>query len=110
MTRRVPGALAALILLVVAVPCAAQRSYAGFDRNDYPGDGSLAALRKSFFYAGYWLNDPPGAQTNSWVGKRELLKQTGFGFLVLFNGRLDAELKGNDAAALGTADGQAHLS
>jgi hypothetical protein len=110
MTRRVPGALAALILLVVAVPCAAQRSYAGFDRNDYPGDGSLAALRKSFFYAGYWLNDPPGAQTNSWVGKRELLKQTGFGFLVLFNGRLDAELKGNDAAALGTADGQAALA
>ena len=110
MTRRVPGALAALILLVVAVPCAAQRSYAGFDRNDYPGDGSLAALRQSIFYAGYWLNDPPGAQTNSWVGKRELLKQTGFGFLVLFNGRLDAELKGNDAAALGTADGQAALA
>jgi len=29
---------------------------------------------------------------------------------VLFNGRLDAELKGNDAAALGTADGQAALA
>ena len=108
MARRFVGALAALVLMLLAADVAgeAQRSYAGFDRNDYPGDASLAALRKSFFYAGYWLNDPPGAQQNSWVGKRALLKQKGFGFLVLFNGRLDAELKDKDAAALGTADGQ----
>jgi hypothetical protein len=110
MARRFVGALAALILLVVAVPSAAQRSYAGFDKNDYPGDVALAALRKSFNFAGYWLNTPPGAQQNSWMGKRVLLKQNGFGFLVLFNGRLDAELKGKDAAALGMADGQAAVA
>ena len=79
MARRFVGALAALVLMLLAADVAgeAQRSYAGFDRNDYPGDASLAALRKSFFYAGYWLNDPPGAQQNSWVGKRALLKQNG---------------------------------
>ena len=112
MTLRFPGALAALVLMLLAadVTGEAQRRYAGFDRNDYPGDAALAALRKDFSYAGYWLNNPPGAQQNSWVGKRALLRQNGFGFLVLFNGRLDAELKGKDAAALGTADGQAAVA
>jgi hypothetical protein len=88
----------------------ARNSYLGFDRNEYPGDGALAQLRKDFSYAGYWLNTPPGARQNGWVGKRALLKQYGFGYLVLFNGRHDAELKGKDAAALGTADGKAALA
>jgi hypothetical protein len=35
------------------------------------------------------------------VGKRALLKNQGFGFLVLFNGRLDGQLKGSDAAVAG---------
>jgi hypothetical protein len=44
---------------------------------------------------------------NSWVGKRRTLESVGFGFLVLFNGRLDAELKSvTKARSLGTADGQ----
>ncbi len=37
-------------------------SYLGFDRNDYPGDGNLPALRKSFAFTGFWLNNPPGEQ------------------------------------------------
>jgi hypothetical protein len=85
----------------------AQQAFAGFDRNDYPGDAALPALRKDFRYTGYWLNNPPGERANSWVGKRALLKQHGFGFLVLFNGRLDAQLRGRDAARVGTADGKA---
>ncbi len=102
-----------LALLLGAAACGARaqqssaRSYAGFDRNDYPGDANLAALRKSFRFTSYWLNNPPGAQHNTWTGKRVLLKKNGFGFLVLFNGRLYEELKGKDAAALGTADGKA---
>jgi hypothetical protein len=104
-------ALAALLVICVALACGAQagahRSYLGFDKNEYPGDAALPALRQSFRFAGYWLNNPPGAQQNGWSGKRALLKQNGFGFLVLFNGRLDAELKGKDAVALGTADGTA---
>jgi hypothetical protein len=83
------------------------RAYLGFDKNEYPGDTALPLLRKSFRYSSYWLNNPPGASQNTWTGKRALLKRQGFGFLVLFNGRLDAELKGKDAAAIGGMDGKA---
>jgi hypothetical protein len=82
----------------------ADGTYFGFDRNDYPGDNLLPALHRSFAYAGYWLNNPPGASSNGWVGKRAILKANGFGFMILFNGRVDAQLKGKDAAALGRAD------
>jgi len=91
----------------IALSCASLgQSYLGFDRNDYPGDANLPTLRQTFSYAGYWLNNPPGATSNSWVGKRTLLESAGFGFLVLFNGRLDAQLQHN-ATALGRSDGQA---
>lgn len=102
----------AAVMLIAAMNCGAQRAhvgragYVGFDRNDYPGDAALPGLRKTFEYTSYWLNAPPGEQQNAWAGKRALLKRQGFGFLVLFNGRLYAELKGKDAAALGAADGK----
>jgi hypothetical protein len=67
-------------------------------------------LRRSFSYAGYWLNNPPGASSNGWVGKRAVLKANGFGFLILFNGRLDAQLTGKDAAGLGRSDAAAAVS
>jgi Domain of unknown function (DUF1906) len=86
------------------------RTFLGFDRNEYPGDAQLSALRDSFAYAGYWLNAPPGESQNSWSGKRALLIEHGFGFLILFNGRLDAELRGKDAAALGRADAASAVS
>lgn len=78
--------------------------YTGFDMNLYPGDAMLPVLHKSFAYVGYWLNAPPGDHVNAWKGKRELVKQSGFGFLVLFNGRLDAEFKTLNPAATGRAD------
>src|ERR1700693_2617034 len=68
-------------------------AYLGFDRNNYPGDQSLKILRQTFSYTGYWLNPPPSATTNTWSGKRRTLQSAGFGFLVLFNGRLFNELK-----------------
>ena len=80
-------------------------SYLGFDRNDYPGDANLKALHQTFSYVGFWLNPPPGATTNNWRGKRQMLQSAGFGFLVLFNGRLYAELKNTlNGRKLGTAD------
>lgn len=39
-----------------------------------------------------------------------MLKANGFGFLILYNGRLDAQLKGKDAAALGRSDAAAAIS
>jgi hypothetical protein len=81
----------------------------GFDRNDYPGDALLPALRQHLAFAGYWLNNPPGEHQNTWAGKREVLLRNNFGFLVLFNGRLDAEIlkarkSGTTPAALGQKD------
>jgi len=87
----------------------AQSSYLGFDRNEYPGDANLATLRQTFTFSGYWLNNPPGAKTNTWTGKRAKLQAAGFGFLVLFNGRLYKELK-HDPAALGQSDGVAAVA
>lgn len=80
-------------------------TYVGFDRNEYPGDTALEALRKTFDFSGYWLNAPPGERETTWRGKREILRAHGFGFLALFNGRLDKELRRpGDAARLGTRD------
>jgi hypothetical protein len=83
-------------------------TYLGFDRNEYPGDENLQSLRQTFSYAGFWLNHPPGEKTNTWAGKRQTLQSAGFGFLILFNGRLNAELKTvSNAARLGKSDAQA---
>ena len=80
-------------------------SYLGFDRNVYPGDTNLSALRQTFSYSGYWLNNPPGETSNTWRGHRAAVESAGFGFLVLFNGRLYAELKSETSAErLGRAD------
>jgi hypothetical protein len=79
----------------------------GFDRNDYPGDTNLAALRQTFEFTGYWLNTPPGAKKNSWTGKRKLIEKAGFGFIVLYNGKTYAQLKRSEAEESGSADGLA---
>ena len=105
-----PGVYCRPLVLVVLLAATGQtQTYLGLDRNDYPGDTNLTVLRKTFSYAGYWLNNPPGSRTNSWAGKRQELQSAGFGFLLLFNGRLYKELKHN-AAATGEADGRAAAS
>jgi hypothetical protein len=91
---------------VFAAP--AVHSYLGFDLNQYPGDAALPLLRQTFSFSGYWLNAAPEESSNSWRGKREIVKSNGFGFLVLFNGRMERELKSvSYAKALGTRDGAA---
>jgi hypothetical protein len=84
-----------------------EKAFLGFDRNEYPGDQNLKELRATFSYSGYWLNNPPGSNANTWVGKRSKLESAGFGFLVLFNGRLYRELSSvARASELGKADAQ----
>ena len=86
----------------------AHAGYLGFDRNNYPGDANLKVLHRTFSYSGYWLNNPPGENSNSWTGKRKTLQAAGFGFLVVFNGRTDAQIKSaGDAAKLGSSDAAA---
>jgi hypothetical protein len=84
-------------------------AYIGFDTNIYPGDAAVPTLRRNFAFAGYWLNNPPGAHQNNWKGKRDVLLKNGFGFLVLANGRLEAEIAkakrgGTTPAAFGEKD------
>src|SRR5215472_13309161 len=108
MRAGVPGSQTLSGIVVIAVLLAASASaqtHLGFDRNLYPGDDNLKTLRQTFAYAGYWLNNAPGASSNSWAGHRAAVESAGFGFLVLFNGRLYAELKSvSNAQRLGTAD------
>ena len=85
--------LLAALLLLAALPAFSQRAYLGFDKNDYLGDDLLPALHRDFAWTGYWLNNPPGMTSNPWAGKRDFLRSTGFGFAILFNGRIDAQLK-----------------
>jgi Domain of unknown function (DUF1906) len=111
LVRRSSISLRIVFALGVSACVSAQTNaaYLGFDRNDYPGDASLPILRKTFAYAGYWLNAPPGAKSNSWAGKRAAIESAGFGFLVLFNGRLYKDLKHNPVA-LAQADAQSAVS
>jgi hypothetical protein len=101
--------VASLAFAIAGSTHAVGQAFVGFDRNDYPGDARLADLHKHFAFTGYWLNNPPGAATNSWQGKRAQLRAAGFGFLVLFNGRLDSEIKRSkfSPAALGQQDAAA---
>jgi hypothetical protein len=90
-------------------PSVTSGNFIGFDNNDYPGEEALPILRRHFAFAGYWLNNPPGENHNSWLGKRDALLRSGFGFMVLANGRLEAEIKkakrtGVTPAVLGAKD------
>jgi hypothetical protein len=105
---------ATVSLTFLGLTLQAQRStHLGFDRNTYPGDANLKALHQTFSYTGYWLNNPPGEKTNTWTGHRAAVESAGFGFLVLFNGRLYSELKSAElkseanATKLGHSDAQA---
>jgi Domain of unknown function (DUF1906) len=80
----------------------------GFDRNDYPGDAALATLRQHFSFVGYWLTNPPRTDSNSWIGKREVLMREGFGFLLLAKGREDGEITNARNLVHATATVQGH--
>lgn len=103
--------LNALMLLALACSAAAAQTYLGLDRNDYPGDASMSLMRKTFAFTGYWLNNPPGAGRNTWIGHRGQLESMGYGFLLLFNGREFAQLKAlGNSAAVGARDAAAAVS
>jgi hypothetical protein len=91
-------------------------SFVGFDRNIYPGDAHLNELHQHFAFTGFWLNNAPGETSNTWAGHRPQLLAAGFGFLVLWNGRLDAEIKHAQTrdkltpTALGRQDAEAAIA
>ncbi len=100
-----------LVAVCTFAPQARAQTYLGFDRNDYPGDANMAALHETFVFTGYWLNNPPGANRNSWQGHRKALQTMGYGFLLLFNGREYAQLKASgNAARVGAKDAAAAIA
>ena len=113
MSKRIHVCSVLAVILCCSILRAQDKTYLGFDRNAYPGDANLKALHETFAYTGYWLNHPPGEKANSWTGHRAAVESAGFGFLVLFNGRLYSELKSAElksvarATKLGNADAQA---
>jgi hypothetical protein len=87
------------------MPQPGSSAYFGFDLNAYPGDTALSILRKTFSFGGFWLNAPPGAKENTWIGKRQPMLSAQFGFLILYNGPLIRDLKSAaQANGRGTAD------
>ncbi len=113
MRFQTPGTILLLACVVGSGFCAlAQsepRTYLGIDSNEYPGGQALVSLKRHFDFIGYWLNNPPGARRNDWVGKRTAVVHAGFGFLVLANGKLDKQIKAAHVApgVLGANDGRA---
>src|SRR6202140_5081160 len=115
MNLRLFAATAALSFSCVWFSCASLQAqnpaYLGFDRNIYPGDANLQALHQTFSSTGYWLNNPRGERENTWAGRRAAVDSAGFGFLVLFSGRLYGELKSvAHAKKLGNSDAQAAIA
>jgi Domain of unknown function (DUF1906) len=102
------SACALLLYVAASMPQAVgAKNYLGFDANDYPGDEALPVLRKTFSFTSYWLNPPPGEKSTSWLGKRSALQSQGFGFVVLWNGPLQHNVKSaSDAERKGKLDGQ----
>jgi hypothetical protein len=95
----------ATVCFLTSLAVAQSSAYLGFDANDYPGDANLKTLHHTFAYTGYWLNPPPGERANTWTGHRAAVESAGFGFLVLFNGRLYEKLKTvANAMRLGRSD------
>jgi Domain of unknown function (DUF1906) len=107
-----PFIIAALVAFgvqscVFSAPGEGEKNYLGFDRNIYPGDDALPILRQTFAFSSYWLSPPPGEKSNTWAGKRELLRSRGFGFVVLYLGPDSRELKTQASAKIrGTREGQ----
>ena len=82
-----------------------QSAYLGFDLNLFPGKDALPTLRRTFAFSSYWLSPPPGEKKNTWLGKRELVRSQGFGFLLLYRGREIRNIKSEaDALAKGAFD------
>ncbi|GAC1643814.1 MAG: hypothetical protein NVS9B15_00510 [Acidobacteriaceae bacterium] len=95
-----------LLVVLLLVEAAAAQSHLGFDKNEYPGDDALPQLKKTFEWTGYWLSNPPGATSNSWLGKRGIIKNAGVGFALLYLAKSSAQLQGTVARGAGVSDAE----
>lgn len=66
------------------------RGVPGFDTRDYPGDGTMRRWMDGspYRWVGYYLPAPCYTGT-TWTGRREVLRNMGWGFAVLYVGEQD---------------------
>lgn len=64
--------------------------YVGFDTHTYPGDATMKAWKETpgspYKWVGYYL-PAPCHNDESWVGKREVLQQLGWGVAIVYVGQ-----------------------
>lgn len=65
-------------------------TFVGFDTHTYPGDAVMRTWKKTpgspYTWVGYYLPSPCHAD-KSWVGKRETLKEMGWGIAIVYVGQ-----------------------
>src|ERR1700722_818960 len=70
--------------------------YLGFDCSGYPGDSTMAWLwGHGFRITGFYLNHGPGGEDDSWISRRALLANAGWGLAPLYLGRETVYVHGN---------------
>lgn len=76
------------------------RGVPGFDTRDYPGDAAMRAWLgvSPYRWVGYYLPAPCYTGT-TWSGRRDALRDIGWGFAVLYVGEQDWRAMGRSAAA-----------
>jgi hypothetical protein len=82
--------------------------HAGMDTSTYPGDSIMAELRAktNLVWTGFYLAPAPSHPGTSWMGKRALLLQQGWGLAPLYVGQQESGPGSHHvSAAQGTLDG-----
>lgn len=82
--------------------------HAGLDTSVYPGDAVMAELRSStnLTWTGFYLGPAPSHSGTSWMGKRHVLLQQGWGLAPIYVGQQQSGPGSHLAsAAQGTLDG-----
>ena len=78
----------------LAAPSPAPK-YLGFDIGEYPGDTAMRNFitpNTPFHFTGFYLPSEANSYNTSWMNKRSFLQGLGYGFAILYVGRLRTEL------------------
>lgn len=83
-----------------------RNAHPGFDTRRYPGDAALRAwsLHSPYEWVGYYLVAPCQTGT-TWVGKRNVIREIGFGTAVVFIGEQDWAGPPSDSGAAAKSGG-----
>ena len=83
--------------------------FAGLDRSGYPGDAIMKIIRETtnLKWCGYYLAQAPAHKDPSWMGKRKVLTELGYGIAPLYLGeQTEGPGSRHPSAEKGTTDGK----